>query len=325
MRRREFVVCLGGLLTPLRAFGQQSARRARVSILVDGTAETTAETLRIMRGRLRELGWVEGRNLVIDERYSEGVRGRLPALASELLAGEPDVILTLTTTATKAAVAATKKVPIVFGPMGDPITAGIVESLSRPGGNVTGQSLMASEMAPKWLELLLELVPGGRKFALLGQLGNPGITPVFAGMEAAAKARKLEARLLDATTPEEVQHAFVIMVAEGFDGFAAVSAPIVLRNRRQIAALAAGHRLPGVYARVEYVAAGGLLSFVADRPTLYRRTADQVHRVLEGMSPGELPVEQPTKFVLTVNLSAAKAMELAIPQSLLIRADRVIE
>ncbi|MGW8269316.1 MAG: ABC transporter substrate-binding protein [Burkholderiales bacterium] len=325
MRRREFVACLGGLLAPLLAFGQQPVRRARVSILVDGTAETTAQTLRVMRGRLRELGWVEGRNLVIDERYSEGVRGRLPALADELLAQEPDVILTLTTTATKVAVAATNKVPIVFGPMGDPITAGIVESLSRPGGNVTGQSLMASEMAPKWLELLLELVPEGRKFALLGQSRNPGITPVFAGMEAAAKARNLDARLLDATTLEEVQRAFELMVAEGFDGFATVSAPIVLRNRRQIAALAARHRLPGVYAREEYVAAGGLLSFVADRASLYRRTAEQVHRVLEGMSPGDLPVEQPTKFVLTVNLRAARAMELAIPQSLLIRADRVIE
>jgi len=325
MRRREFVACLGGLLAPLLAIGQQTVRRVRVAILVDGSAETTAETLRIMRGRLRELGWVEGRNLVIDERYSEGVRGRLPALAGELLALEPDVILTLTTTATKAAVDATKTVPIVFGPMGDPIRAGIVRSLSRPGGNVTGQSLMASEMAPKWVELLLELVPGGRRFALLGQVGNLGIAPVFAGMEAAAKARGLEARQLDATTLEEVQRAFEIMVAEAFDGFATVSAPIVLRNRKQIAALAARHRLPGVYARVEYVAAGGLLSFMADRASLYRRTVDQVDRVLEGMSPGELPVEQPTKFVLTVNLSAARAMGLTVPQSILVRADRVIE
>ena len=270
MKRRGFLGLVGLVLGVPLALGQQPARGARISILVDGAKHTTAETLRVMRGRLRELGWIEGRNLVIDERYSEGVRGRLPALAGELLALEPDVILTLTTTATKAAVAATKKVPIVFGPMGDPIMAGIVESLSRPGGNVTGQSLMASEMAPKWLELLLELVPGGRKFALLGQLRNPGIAPVFAGMEAAAKARNLEARLLDATTLEEVQRAFEIMVTEGFGGFATVSAPIVLRNRRQIAALAARHRLPGVYAREEYVAAGGLLSFVADPVSPHR-------------------------------------------------------
>jgi len=325
VKRRVFLGLAGLVLGAPLAFGQQTVRRVRVAILVDGSAETTAETLRIMRGRLRELGWVEGRNLVIDERYSEGVRARLPALAGELLAREPDVIVTLTTTATKAAVEATKRVPIVFGPMGDPIRAGIVASLSRPGGNVTGQSLMASEMAPKWLELLLELVPEGRKFALLGQVGNLGIAPVFAGLEAAAKARGLEAKQLDATTLEEVQRAFEIMAADGFSGFATVSAPIVLRNRKQIAALAARHRLPGVYAREEYVAAGGLLSFVAERASLYRRTVDQVHRVLEGMSPGELPVEQPTKFVLTVNLSAARAIGLAVPQSVLLRADRVIE
>lgn len=323
MRRRTALAAIGVMLAAPRTMAQ--ARQARIAILVDGTEGAIGASVRLFEERLRELGWVMGKNLVLEVRYSDGVAQRLPALAAELLALRPDVIVPLSTPATIAVLRATSSVPVVFFALGDPVGAGVVQSLARPGANATGQSIMSAEISAKWMQILGELVPGARKLAFLGQIRNPGIAPVYAAMQATARAHDIGVEHIDATTPEEVESAFARMKAEKFDAFMVASAPTVLRHHRRIVALAARHRIPGAYAREEFTDAGGLLSYAVDRTAQARRTAEQVHRVLEGANPGDLPVEQPTRVVLTINLATARALGLAVPQSLLLRADRVIE
>jgi putative ABC transport system substrate-binding protein len=323
MKRREAIAAL--LALGARAAFAQEARAARIAILVDGTEGAIGAVLSTFRQRLRELGWTVGSNLTLDVRYSDGEQSRLPALAAELIGLGPDVIAPVTTPATRAAMRATSTIPIVFFAAGDPLGSGLVKNLSRPGGNATGQSIMSEETSAKWMELLAEVVPGARRFAFLGQASNTGIAAVFARMREAAASRAYSVRLLEATAPQEVDRAFAQMVEEKTDAFMVASAPVVLRQRKRIIEAALQHRLPGLYARTEYVVAGGLLSYSVDRVALVRRTADQVHLVLQGANPGSVPVEQPTTFVLTVNLKTARAMGLEIPQSILLRADRVIE
>lgn len=324
MRRRDLLLAAGGLFA-LRAHAQPGAQRARIAILVDGTEGETGGGLRVFEERLRELGWVAGQNLALDFRYSDGVQDRLPALAAELLALRPDVAVTVTTIATRVMMRATSKVPIVFFAAGEPVASGLVPNLARPGGNVTGQSIMSAEISAKWIELLAELVPGARKFAFLGQTNNPGIKPVFAAITETARKRNFEVHLLDATTVAEVDRAFAQMAADKYDGFMVASAPVVLRHRQRIVDLAARQRIPGAYSREEYVAAGGLLSYSVDRVAQARHTAEQAHRILQGAKPGDLPVVEPSRVTLTINLKAARALGLKIPQSVLVRADRVIE
>lgn len=325
MDRRRFLAAIGGALAAPPARAQPVARVARIAILVDGTAGATGAGFRVFQDRMRELGWRVGENLRIDFRYSGGVQNRLPALAAELVALEPDVAAPMTTTAARAMMRATSSIPIVFFAAGDPVGAGLVPNLARPGGNATGQSIMSAEISGKWMEILAEIVPGARKFAFLGQTSNPGITPVIAALQESARARNFTVSHLDAASPEEIDRAFAHMVGEKFDAFMVASAPVVLRHRQKIVDLAARHRVPGAYAREEYVEAGGLLSYSVDRAAQARRTAEQVHRVLEGAKPGDLPVEQPTRITLSINLKAARALGLTVPQSLLLRADRVIE
>jgi len=296
----------------------------RIAIFEDGSKGATESLWREFRGRLRELGWIEGQNVSYIERFSQGERSRLPSLAQELVASAPDVIAVVTTPATRAAMHATSSIPIVFS-TGDPVGAGLVSNLARPGGNATGQSIMSIELSTKWFEVVAELVPGAKKVAMLGQASNRTTFKVFRTAQKAAAAREISLHLLEATQPGEVDRAFETMVQENFDAFIVVSAPVVLRHQRQIVALAARHRLPGVYAREEYVVAGGLLAYTPSRVALFRNMADQVQRVLQGASPGDLPVQQPTKLDLTINMRAAKAMGIEIPPSVLLRAERVIE
>jgi len=252
------------------------------------------------------------------------VRSRLPALAAELVTMAPDVIAVVTTPATRAVMGATSTIPIVFS-NGDPLGAGLVSNLARPGGNATGQSIMSVENATKYLEFMIALVPGTKKVAMLGQASNRTIASVFRTVQSLAKSRDISVRLLEATQPNEVDSAFETMAREQFDGFITSSAPVVLRHRRQIVDLAARHRLPGVYPRREYSAIGGLLSYEADRVRIFRTMAEQVHRVLKGAKPGDLPVQQPTKFILTINLKTAEALGLTVPRSILLLADQVVE
>lgn len=323
-RRRLLLVAGATLAVPRLGWGQAKGRRVRIAFLVDGNKGALDAHLREFRARLRELGWVEGKNVSFIERNSQGVRSRLPALAAELVTLAPDVIVVVTTPSTRAVMRATSTIPIVFI-TGDPLGAGLVSNLARPGGNASGQSIMGGELSTKLLEFLTELVPGTKQVAMLGQANNRSIAAVFRTAHDAAASRGISLRLLEATQPNEVDSAFETMAREHFDGFIGFSTPIVLRHRRQIVDLAARYRLPGVYPRDEYVAAGGLLSYAADRVAIFRRMAEQVERVLKGANPGDLPVQQPRKFILTINLRTAKALGLTFPRSILVLADKVVE
>ena len=220
---------------------------------------------------------------------------------------------------------ATSTIPIVFTAAAEPVEMGLVASLARPGGNVTGQAIMSAQVSAKWIEILTEIAPRARKFAFLGQASNQAIVAVFRSMQETASAHNFSVRLMEAIDPGAVDRAFKVMVAEKFDGFMVASAPVLLPHRQQIVDLAVRHRLLAVYARNEYVTAGGLLSYAQDRNAMFLRTADYVHRILQGAKPSNLPVEQPTKFELVINMKTAKAMGLTIPQTVLIRADQVIQ
>jgi len=322
--RRCFLLVAGAtLVVPRLGWGQAKGRSVRIATLEDGNKGPTDALWREFRARLRDLGWVEGENVLFIERFSQGVRSRLPALAAELVTMAPDVIVVVSPPATRAVMGATSTIPIVFS-NGDPL-GGFVSNLARPGGNATGQSIMGAELSTKLLDMLTELVPGTKKVAMLGQANNRTIAAVLGSVQSAGKSRDISVRLLEATQPNEVDSAFETMAREQFDGFFTSSAPVVLRHRRQIVDLAARHRLPGVYPRREYSAIGGLLSYEADRVEIFRSMAEQVHRVLKGANPGDLPVQQPTKFILTINLGTAKALGLTVPQSILVLADKVIE
>ncbi len=323
--RRQFLLAGAAMLAaPRKGAGQPRGEQVRIAIFEDGNQGATEALWREFRGRLRELGWVEGKNVSFVSRFSQGKRDRLPELAAELVGLAPDVIVAATTPASRAAMRATSSIPIVFI-TGDPLGGGLVTNLARPGGNATGQSIMSAELSAKWLEILAELVPGTKNIAMLGQASNRSLVAVFRSLQQAAEARGISVRLLEATQPQEIDSAFETMAREGFDAFITASALTVLRHRRQIVDLAARYRLPAVYARDEYTTGGGLLSYAPNRVAAFRGLADQVQRVLEGANPGDLPVQQPTKFDLTINLRTAKALGIEIPTSVLLRADRVIE
>jgi len=324
MSRRPFLLALGALAAG-SALAQGQLPQSRIAVLSDSADSATSPRWQAFRDRLRELGHVEEKNLAIEWRFSGGVQSRLPALAAELVALKPQVILTVTTPATQAAMKATPTIPIVFIGAGDPVESGLVASLARPGGNVTGTTNLSSELSGKWLEILIAIKPGAKKFAFLGQTNNRGFVSVLRSTQSAANALGVSLQPLDATSPGEVDQAFALMRAESFDGFIVASTPVILPQRKQIVALAARHRLPALYALDEYVEAGGLLCYAPDRNAYYRRSAEYVQRILQGARPSDLPVEEPSKFELVINLRTAKALGLRMPQSLLVRANRVIE
>ena len=326
IRRRQFLFLAAAVLAASPATqAQTQGRRARIATLEDARQGALAENWRSFRGRLQELGYLEGRDFLVDARSSQGDLARLPTLAAELLSLKPDVIVTTSTPTTRAAMQATPTVPIVFVGIAEPVETGLVASLARPGGNVTGQAIVSAELSAKWLELLLEIAPKARKLAYLGQAANQAVMAVYRSMQQTANARKLSVRLLEATNPQEIDRAFEVMRKEDFDAFICAAAPVILPYRQQIVDLAARQRLPAAYARSEYVAAGGLLSYAPDRSDMFRRTANYVHRVLQGAKPAKLPVEQPMRFDLVINLKTARALGIGIPESVLLRADRVIE
>jgi putative ABC transport system substrate-binding protein len=299
------------------------AQRAfRVGILGNGTKDENAAYWSVTLDRLRELGYAEGRNLVIESRWGEGELARLPGLAVELVATGPDVIVAISTPGARAAMAATATIPIVFPAAADPVGAGLVKSLARPGGNVTGQSILVADTAAKRIELTLLVVPKARRLGLIGPASNPGVAAVYRQLQDAARERKLDLQQFDANDADAIERAFVQMRAASVDGL--IVAAILVRHREQLAGLAVRHRLPVIYVFPEHLDAGGLITFGPDLRSLYRRTADSVHRILRGAKPGDMPVEQ-ARVVLGVNLKAARAIGVTIPQALLARADRVIE
>jgi putative ABC transport system substrate-binding protein len=329
VNRRAFLsaVPLAIWTAPLAAEAQQAAKIARIGYLSLNLAGNP-HTREAFRQGLRDLGYVEGRSVVIEYRDAEGKLERLPALAAELVALKVDVIVAVSTPQALAAKQATRTLPIVFATAADPVTSGLVTSLARPGGNVTGLSFLAPELVGKRLEQLKQAVPGVNRVAVLRQPGGHGErTEKDMLKEAEVAARTLGVRLqfVEAGGPEDFDRAFSDMTRARADALTVFSSTMLFVERRHLVELAAKHRLPAVYTSREYVDAGGLMAYGPDLADLFWRTATYVDKILKGAKPADLPVEQPTKFELVINLKTAKALGLTIPQSLLGRADEIIQ
>jgi putative ABC transport system substrate-binding protein len=327
MDRRAFVamVCGSILAAPLPGEAQQAEKMYRVGLLSPTTHGLGIEAL---REGLRTLGYVEGRNLVVEQRSAEGRFDRLPELAAELVRRRVDVIVAVVTQASLAAKNATKTIPIVMLAVGDPVGAGLVASLAQPGGNITGTSFQNVEVAGKSLELLKNAIPKVRVVAVLWNPANPVYqAQMVKETEAAARALGIQLRLLAARDANEIDKAFTTMTGERADALVVIVDPLFTAapTPTRIAALAVTSRLPSISAFREYAEAGGLMAYAADFAERGRRTAVYVDKILKGTRPGDLPIEQPTKFELVINLKTAKALGLMIPPLVLGRADQVIE
>jgi putative ABC transport system substrate-binding protein len=324
LKRRDFITLAGGAAVawPLAARAQQAERR--IGFLGASTASNQNQWTSALVQRLRELGWVEGRNLAIEYRWAEGRFERSTQFIGELVGLNVDLIVTHATPNIIAAKKATTDIPIVFAAAGDPVGAGLVASLARPGGNITGLSIQATDLAGKRLELLREVVPGLRRVAALANVGNPLIMLEMQEVQAAARALSLLVDILEIRRAEDITP--TIEALKGHTGALYIpSDPLFNANRIRISTLALAARLPTIYFDRGYIEAGGLISYGPDWSDMFRRTADYVDKILRGAKPGDLPVEQPTKFELVVNLTTAKALGLDVPPTLLARADEVIE
>jgi putative tryptophan/tyrosine transport system substrate-binding protein len=315
------------ILAPLAAEAQQAAKVARIGYLATNLAGNPQGRDAFRQG-LRDLGYVEGRNVVIEYRDAEGKIERLPALAVELVALKVDVIVTASTVAALAAKQATRTLPVVFAVAADPVTEGLVTSLARPGGNVTGLSNLAPELVGKRLELLKQIVPGVTRVAVLwhpGALGKRTEKDSLKEAEVAARALGVQLQVVEARGPEDFNRAFSDMTRARAGALTILASSMFFGERSRLVDLAAKNRLPVVHMEREYVDAGGLMSYGPNVADSFRRAATYVDKILKGAKPGDLPVEQPTKFELGINLKTAKALGLTIPQSLLQRADEVIQ
>ena len=330
MNRRVFLTGLSGslLAAPLAAEAQQAAKVARIGYLAANLAGNPYLHEAFRQG-LRDLGYVEGRNLVIEYRGAEGKPERFPALAAELVALKVDVIVVAGgTLAALAAKQATRTLPIVFAAAGDPVTDGLVTSLARPGGNVTGLSNLTAELVGKRLELLTQAVPGVGQVAVLrlpGALGERTEKEMLTGAEVAARALGVRLQFVEARGPADVDSAFSEMTRARAGALTVLASTMFTLERRRLVDLAAKNRLPAMYPWRDFVDAGGFMSYGVNTTDMYRRAATFVDKILKGAKPGDQPVEQPTKFELVINLKTAKALGLTIPPSVLGRADHVIE
>jgi len=327
--RRAFIGSLAGglLVAPLAVEAQQAAKVPRIGYLTLNMA-AAPHLPEAFRQGLRDLGYVEGRNVVIEYRDAEGKAERLPALAAELVALKVDVILTAGEPHALAAKQATKTIPIVFTVAADPVASGLVTSLSRPGGNVTGLSSVGPDLLGKRLELLTQAVPGVSRVAVLWQPGAAGERmekDVLKAADVAARALGVRLQVVEARGPENFDRAFSDMTRARAGALYFAGSPMFFNERRHLVDLAAKNRLPAVYPQREFVDAGGLMAYGPNLADLFRGVATYVDKILKGAKPGDLPVEQPTKFELVINLKTAKALELTIPQSLLQRADEIIQ
>jgi len=319
---------LGGLFSPVSTATQEVARVARIGFLANSLT-ANLHLREAFRQGLRDLGYVEGRNVVIEYRDAKGKRERLPALAAELVALKVDVIFVGGgTRAALAAMQATKTIPIVFVGVGDPVASGVVTSLARPGGNVTGLSGLGPEIVGKRLEQLMQAVPRVSRVAVLwlpGVLGERTDKDMLTGADVAARALGVRLQFVEARGPADFDRAFSDMTRARAGALTVLPSNMFLREHRRLVDLAAKNRLPAVYTNREFVDAGGLMSYGANQADSFRRAATYVDKILKGAKPGDLPVEQPTKFELVINLKTAKALGLTIPQSVLGRADEVIQ
>jgi putative ABC transport system substrate-binding protein len=313
------------LAAPLAAEAQQPRKVARVGFMSSASAEPFRDRDEAFRLGLRELGWIEGQDLTIDYRWAEGKHDRLPGLAEELVRLKVDVIVTHGALATRAARHATAAIPIVFASAGDAVAMGLVASLPRPGGNVTGLTVIAPELAGKRLELIKEVIPGLTRLAVLWNSANPVVLPEFRETEVAARLLGLQVQSLEVTDPGGIAGAFSAMTRERAEALFVLSDAMITGQYAQISGLAAKSRLPAISVFRQFAEAGGLIGHGPDVVHQYRRAATYVDKLLKGAKPADLPVEQPTKFELVINMKTAKALGLTIPPSVLLRADRVIE
>ena len=307
------------------AQAQQPPKTPRIGFLGATSPSTIRVRLEAFRNGLRELGYVEGKNLVIEYRYAEGKLDRVPALAAELVRLKVDVIVTGGSAATRPAKEATITIPIVMAQDTDPVGNKFVASLARPGGNITGLSILAPELSGKQLELLREIIPKLSLAVMLDNSNEPGYLQLRKETERAAEALKVKIQFLDARDSKDVETAFREAIGRRADAVLVPTMPIIVSQRVQIADLAVKNRLPAMYGQPEYVEAGGLMFYGASITELFRRAATFVDKVLKGARPADLPVEQPTKFEFIINLKAAKQIGVMILQSLLYRADKVIK
>ena len=327
MERRTFLAMLPGslLAAPLVAEAQQAGKVPRIGYLGANPPSANVARIEAFRQGLRELGYVEGENIIIEWRSAEGALDHLPALAAELVRLKVDVIVTGGSPTTRAAKDATVTIPIVMAQDGDPVGNGFVASLARPGGNITGLSSLFSELSGKRLELLKEIIPRLSHVAVLGTSTNPANAPQLRETELAAGVVGVKLQYLDVLDPKDIETAFRAASNARADAVLVLVSVVFNSQRKQMADLAVKSRLPAIYGQQEFVEAGGLMTYNVSTADLWRRSATYVDKILKGRKPADLPVEQPTKFELIINLTAAKQIGLTIPPSLLARADQVIE
>ena len=321
MTRREFITLLGGAAAawPLAARAQQSAKIPRIGIIDDSPIWNA------FRHGLRDLGYLEGQNIVFDYRYAGGLPDRLAWVAVELIHRPVDLIATFGTPPTLAAKQATTTIPIVMMGVGDPVGSGLVSSLARPGGNITGNTILGPEVAGKRLQLLKEVIPSLSRVVFLWNPDNASHPAQLAELRVAVEALGIKLLPVPVRSSDEFDNAFAAMMRERPDAFLMTNDPFHQLSIGRIIDFLANNRLPGMFVTREVAVAGGLLSYGASLPDLFRRGAVYVHKILQGTKPADLPIEQPVKFELVVNLKTAKAMGLSIPESFLLRADEAIE
>jgi putative ABC transport system substrate-binding protein len=327
VKRRTFLcgITLGTLFGPLAAGAQQAGKVYRIGFLGSASAEGVyTDLLQGLRAGLRELGYVEGR-IVFEYRFTEGKYDRLPGVAAELVRSKVDVILAHGSPAIRAAKQATSIIPIIMIGAGDPVGTGFVASLARPGGNITGVSTIDAVLAAKRLQLLKELLPKLSRVAVLRNPANPVAELQFRETQAAARSLGIEIQVFDVRDRKELESAFSVIAKARADALTVIADPLFLSQQKQLANLAIAKRLPSVFARNENVEVGGLMSYGPTLADQFRQAVTYVDKILKGAKPGDLPVEQPTRTYLVINLKTAKALGLTIPPSLLGRADQVIQ
>ena len=328
MRRRDFLAGVA-LLLPSATHAQQTDRVRRIGYLTGATGapdnEAGVSQIRTLVEGLRGLGWVDGRNIIIDHRFSGSGRGRIQATAKELVATNPDLILSIGGLASTAVLAETRTIPVVFTNVTDPVSSGFVASLAHPGGNATGIAVGEAPIAGKWVELLKEIAPETSRLLVLVQAASPPQLLLRDAVAAAAAPFRID--LVTAMVREiaDYEHAIAAFAGQPNGGLVPLSNTIIAANREKVHALALRYRLPAVYSYPTYARSGGLISYGPDNIAIFTDAVGYVDRILRGAKPGDLPVQLPTRFALVVNLKTARALGLAVPQSLLQRADEVIE
>jgi len=315
---------LAVIAAPLAAQEKKAGRVYRIGVLESVSLSANAANIDEFRRGLRELGYVEGQNLLIEYRSAEGRNGRHSTLAAELTGLNVDLIVARGTPATLAAKNAHGKIPVVTAPVADPVETGLVASLTRPGGNVTGLAMLVSELETKRVDLLRALAPRTKRVAAFMNMGNPTFGSVWKAIDAATKSMGLQALLVDVRRSAQIGPAFQTAKAQAADALIVRLGPLTEARRRAIVDLAAQHRLPAIYESRLFVDAGGLVSYGVSSPSMYYRAATFVDKILKGANPAELPMEQPTKFELIINRKAVKALDLVVPPDLLLRSNEMV-